>query len=211
MPPEGPLMRAVNLLPRDAGQKGLGLPSAPVLVGVCAGVLVAALLGADFMMQSVKVRHEQTQLDSLKAQVAALPPAPPGPTAAATQLAGEHSARVTALSSAMANRVSWDRVFREFSLVLPDDVWLTSLTAHAPVSATSGQPTGGGGQPTQFTISGKTYSHDGVARLLSRLALVPDLQNPTLMSSSLTNAGGLSVVEFQIVADIRTATGAPPS
>jgi hypothetical protein len=48
-------MRAVNLLPRDHSQKGGGLPSAPVLAGVCAGVLVAAILGADFMMQSGKV------------------------------------------------------------------------------------------------------------------------------------------------------------
>jgi Tfp pilus assembly protein PilN len=200
-------MRAVNLLPRDAGQNGVGLPSLPVLVGVCVGVLVTAVLAADFMMQSGKVTKEQRTLDSLEAQVAALPAAPPGPSAEQTQLAGEHSARVTALSSAMGNRVAWDRILREFSLVLPDDVWLTTLTAHSPVSpaATPGTAPSSGTTPTEFALTGRTYSHDGVARLLSRLQVVPDLQNVTLVSSTLSKVAGQDVVEFNIVADIRTA------
>lgn len=208
-------MRAVNLLPKDHNQKGGNLPSAPVLAGVCMGVLVAALLGADFMMQSGKIATEQRTFDELQAKVDALPPAPEGPSAAQTQLAGEHSSRVTALSGAMANRVAWDRIFREFSLVLPSDVWLTSLTAHAPVSpsaavtgvAASSTP----GAPTQFSINGRTYSHDGVARLLSRLQVVPDLQNVTLVSSTMSKVGSQEVVDFSILADIRTATGGPTS
>lgn len=204
-------MRAVNLLPKDQHQKGAGLPSLPVLVGVSAGVLVAALLAADFMMQSGKITKEQRNLDSLQAQVDALPPAPAGPSAAQTQLAGEHSARVSALSAALANRVPWDRILREFSLVLPDDVWLTSLTAQSPVSpsAVPGVAPSSGGAPTQFSIAGRTYSHDGVARLMSRLQVVPDLQNVTLVSSTLSKVAGQDVVDFSIVANIRTASGAP--
>ena len=208
-------MRAVNLLPKDHSQKNAGLPSAPVLAGVCMGVLVAALLGADFMMQSGKIAKEQRTLDELQAKVDALPAAPEGPSTAQTQLAGEHSARVTALSGALANRVAWDRIFREFSLVLPGDVWLTSLTAHAPVSpagaATGAVPPAPGAAPTQFSINGRTYSHDGVARLLSRLSVVPDLQNVTLLSSTMSKVGSVNVVDFSIVADIRTATGGPTS
>jgi Tfp pilus assembly protein PilN len=208
-------MRAVNLLPRDTKQGGLGRPTTPVLVGVCALVLVVALLGADYMMQSGKVANEQQKLDALQAKVEGLPPAPSGPSPAQTELAGEHSARVTALSSALANRVAWDRVFREFSLVLPDDVWLTTLTAHAPVSpgaASTGTSTPASSTtPTEFVISGNTYSHDGVARLLSRLQVIPDLQNVTLVSSTLTKVGGQDVVSFQIAADIRTAGGSPTS
>jgi Tfp pilus assembly protein PilN len=205
-------MRAVNLLPKDHSQRGSGLPSTPVLVGVCAGVLAVALLGADFMLQSSKVTKARQRLDALQARVNALPPAPAGPSAETTELASEHSARVTALSSALTNRVAWDRVFREFSLVLPDDVWLTALNAHSPVSpsGTSGTPTTTG-TPTQFAITGRTYSHDGVARLISRLQVVPDLQNVTLVSSTLSKAAGQDVVEFNIVADIRTASGVPPS
>jgi Tfp pilus assembly protein PilN len=204
-------MRAVNLLPKDQAQTRGGLPSTPGLVGVCAAVLVAAIVGAAFMMQSAKVTKEQQKLDALQARVDALPPAPAGPTAGATQLASEHSARVAALSAALSNRVAWDRVFREFSLVLPDDVWLTSLTAQSPVSpaAASTSPAPTTGQPTGFVIQGHTYSHDGVARLLSRLQLIPDLQNVSLVSSTLGEVAGQSVVEFSIAASIRTASGSP--
>ncbi len=204
-------MRAVNLLPRDHAQRPVGLPSTPVLVGICTGVLVVAGLGTDFMLQSAKIAKEQTKLDALQARVQQLPAAPAGPSAGATELAGEHSARVSALSSAMANRVAWDRIFREFSLVLPDDVWLTTLTAHSPVSPSAAGVASSGGAPTEFTITGRTYSHDGVARLLSRLQVIPDLQNVTLVSSSLSQVSGQPVVEFNIVADIRTVSGSPSS
>jgi Tfp pilus assembly protein PilN len=200
-------MRAVNLLPRDQHQKALSLPSTPVLVGICAGVLVAAGLGTDFMIQSAKVTNEQHKLDGLQARVQALPEAPAGPSAGETQLAGDHSARVSALSAAMANRVAWDRIFREFSLVLPDDVWLTTLTANSPASSAASTT----GTPTQFSITGRTYSHDGVARLLSRLQVIPDLQNVTLVSSTRDEVAGQPVVQFNIVADIRTASGSPSS
>src|SRR5438874_10644732 len=127
-------MRAVNLLPRDLAQKGTGLPSAPVMAGVCAGLVVAAVLGADFMMQSGNAAKEQRSLDALQARVAKLPAAPPGPTSSGRNLASEHNARVVSLSTAMSTRVAWDRVLREFSLILPDDVWLTSLAAMSPTS-----------------------------------------------------------------------------
>src|SRR2546429_4249255 len=97
-------MRAVNLLPKDHNQKSVGLPSTPVLVGICAGVLVAAGLGTDFMIQSAKVAKEQRKLDALQARVHQLPEAPAGPPAGATQLAREHSAPATGPSAAMANR-----------------------------------------------------------------------------------------------------------
>src|SRR5438128_5627347 len=179
-------MRAVNLLPRDQGQRTIKKESLPVLVGACSGVLVAAVLGAMFMMGSGKVAAQQRKLDDLNRIYRALPPPPAGPSAAQQQLAGEQSARVSALSSALTSRVSWDRVFREFSLVLPDDVWLTTLSAKSPISPTTNAASSSGGAPSEFIITGRTYSHDGVARLLSRLQVVPDLINVQLVSSTLS-------------------------
>jgi len=202
-------MRAVNLLPRDHGQRTIKKESLPVLVGACGALLVAAVLGAMFMMGSGKIAAQQRKLDDLNRRFAALPPAPPGPSSEQQQLAGEQSARVAALSSALASRVSWDRVFREFSLVLPDDVWLTQLSAKSPISpATNAASNGGSTAPSEFLISGRTYSHDGVARLLSRLQVVPDLTNVQLVSSTLSKLGNLDVVEFSIAADIKSAPGA---
>jgi Tfp pilus assembly protein PilN len=201
-------VRAVNLLPRDHGQRTIKKESLPVLVGACSAVLVLAVLGAMFMMGSGKIAAQQRKLDDLNRRFQALPPPPPGPTAAEQALAGEQSARVTALSAALASRVSWDRVFREFSLVLPDDVWLTELSAKSPISpATNASSSSGTGTPSEFTITGRTYSHDGVARLLSRLQVVPDLTNVQLVSSTLAKVGNQDVVEFSIAADIKSASG----
>ena len=201
-------MRAVNLLPRDHGQRTIKKESLPLLVGGCTGLLVVAVLGAMFMMGSGKIAAAQRNLDDLNRQFEALPPPPPGPSAAQQQLAGEQSARVSALTTAMSSRVSWDRVFREFSLVLPDDVWLTSLTAKSPVSpATNSSSTSGSTVPSMFVIQGRTYSNDGVARLLSRLQVVPDLTNVQLISATRAKVGNQPVVEFNIAADIAPATG----
>jgi Tfp pilus assembly protein PilN len=202
-------MRAVNLLPRDQAQRTIKKESLPVLIGACSGVLVFAVLGAMFMMGSGKVAAQQRKVDDLNRIYQALPPPPAGPSTAQQQLAGEQSARVTALSTALTSRVAWDRVFREFSLVLPEDVWLTTLSAKSPISPVTNTPsTTGTGPPSQFTIQGRTYSHDGVARLLSRLQVVPDLTNVQLVSSTLSKVGGQDVVEFSIAADIKV-TGAP--
>jgi Tfp pilus assembly protein PilN len=200
-------VRAVNLLPRDTSRKS-ALPSTPVLVGVCCGVLVVALLGGDYLLKSADVAKAQRNLDSLTAQVAALPPTPAGPSPAQTQLASENNARVLALTSAMSSRVSWDRVLREFSLVLPNDVWLTSMTARSPVSPSALVPADtSGSAPPAFEIDGHTYSNDGVARLLSRLQVIPDFTNVTLLSSSAANVGGQSIVEFHITANLRSSGG----
>ncbi len=202
-------MRAVNLLPRDQNQRTVTKESLPVLVGACAAVLVAAVLGAMFMMGSGKVATAQRKVDDLNRRYEALPPPPPGPSAAQQQLAGEQSARVGALSTAMTSRTAWDRVLRQFSLVLPDDVWLTTLTAKAPISPLTGASTGGTA-PSQFIIQGRTYSHDGVARLLTRLQVIPDLTNVQLQSSTLSKVGTHDVVDFSIAADIKVA-GSPGS
>ena len=201
-------MRAVNLLPRDSGQRTIKKESLPALVGACSALLVVAVLGAMFMMGSGKIASQQRKVDDLNRQFQALPPPPPGPTAAQQQLAGEKGARVSALMTALSSRVSWDRVFREFSLILPEDVWLTSLSAKSPISpATNTSSTGGSTVPSMFTVQGRTYSHDGVARLLSRLQLVPDLTNVQLISSTRSKVGNQPVVEFTIAADIASATG----
>jgi Tfp pilus assembly protein PilN len=201
-------MRAVNLLPRDHGQRTIRKESLPLLVGACSGLLVLAVLGAMFMMGSGKIASQQRKLDDLNRQFQALPPPPPGPTVAQQQLAGEQSARVAALTTALSSRVSWDRVFREFSLILPEDVWLTSLTAKSPISPlTNASSSGGSTVPSMFTIQGRTYSHDGVARLLSRLQVVPDLTNVQLISSIRSKVGNQPVVDFTIAADISAAGG----
>jgi Tfp pilus assembly protein PilN len=187
-------MRAVNLLPRDAARSGLK-PTAPLLTGVIGSVLVTTALCVGFLLESAKVAEKRNELDAARAELALVPPpALTGPTDA-NGLAGQEAARVTALQAALTGRVAWDRLLREVSMVLPKDVWLSALTLATPAP---GDVTG-----TPFVLIGNAYSHEGVARLLSRLALIPDLTNVRLDHSNKMTPGERSAVEFKIMAAIR--------
>lgn len=194
-------MRAVNLLPRDDGRQGKPKQNNPLLVGGVAGtVLLTAILAAWFLTASAGVADNQKRRDAAQAELAATP-VPPPTTPGTTALDQEKSSRISALSSALAGRLAWDRVLREVSLVLPDEVWLTSLSAQAPTGAAA-SPTASAG----FAINGRTYSHDGVARLLARLSLVPHLSNVQLQhSANATSETGRKVVEFTINATVKAA------
>lgn len=205
-------MKAINLLPRDQVQRSrISKENRPIVVAACAGVLVTALLASQFLAQSGTAAAEQQTLDGLNTQLESLPTPPPGPTAGQSKLVSERSTRLIALESALETRVAWDRVLREFSLVLPEDVWLTQLDLRAPVSPSTNQPASADDSPAGLTITGSTYSQDAVARLLSRLAVLPDLTNVQLVSSASSSSSGSKVVTFSIAADIRSSAQKAPS
>jgi Tfp pilus assembly protein PilN len=118
---------------------------------------------------------------------------------------------LAAITTAMSTRIAWDRILRELSQVLPSDVTLGSLTLTAPpapVAAVAGTaaPTT---TATGLSINGNAFSSDGVARLLSRLMLIPDLSDVTLSSSSANSAAGGGVT-FAITAGVKGAPALPP-
>jgi Tfp pilus assembly protein PilN len=196
-------MRAVNLLPRDEVRKSFEAKRGVVVGGVGGAALVTALLASMTMSAGGAVKEKQSTLDSLRAQIAAIPPAPVKDTSDEDALAAQKTARVGALSAALSGRIAWDRVLRQVSLVLPEDVWLTNLAAAAPVAtAASGSGT--------FTLTGSTYSQNGVARFLSRLAVVPDLANVRLQASQSALVNQRELVQFTILADVRPAGAASP-
>jgi Tfp pilus assembly protein PilN len=191
-------MRAVNLLPRDAEQARKG-PQLPIVVGCAGAVLTAIVLAGGYLSASSKVGDENAKLAEVQAKIAAVPkPEPEAPTV--SSLPQERQARVAALASALSQRVAWDRILREISLVLPEDVWLRTLSATAPGPTPSATATG-------ITIEGFTYSQAAVARLLARLAVVPDLADVTLQSSTTADVGGRDIVSFTIAGNVRP-TGA---
>jgi Tfp pilus assembly protein PilN len=204
-------MRAVNLLPTDIADAKTREINAPLLAGVIGAVIVTFVLAAGFLHESAKVAHNRTELDAARSELALIPAPAPVDTVSST-LAGEQTQRVAALQTALNGRMAWDRLLREISLVLPGDVWLSDLTLLAPttvpitpdagaVAATPTTPA----TPTAtgLTMNGSAFSHQGVARLLSRLALVPDLENVTLGHSTRVNPGKRGPVEFSVTAGIR--------
>ena len=60
--------------------------------------------------------------------------------------------------------------------------------------------------PNAFSIGGYTYSEDSVARLLTRLQLLPMLSGVTLGTTTSSSVGNKPVVQFLV-----TATVTPPA
>jgi Tfp pilus assembly protein PilN len=203
-------MRAVNLLPKDAsgGRSLLTAKNAPMLAGVGVGLVCAVGLSAGYLSTSSKLSDANLGLADAQAQLDALPKPKPVAAPAAPQLAAAKTARVAAVSSALAGRVMWDRLLSELSQVLPGDVWLTSLDLTAPETgadaATATTTTTG---VSGFDLKGTTYSHDSVARFLSRLALVPELADVELLNSTRAQDG--RTVTFEMKANLKASPSAP--
>src|SRR5438477_10319610 len=213
-------VRAINLLPRDdRRRKGPSIPTPVAVTSIAGFTLVAALLGLLFVSAQGTLKSRRLELAQKQQELAAIPVPAQNQVQQQDALVADKKARVTALNAALSRRIAWDRVLREFALVLPDDVWLLNLSARAPTSAattasttsttagsTSGTSTSAGSLATGelgFTIDGYTYSHEAVARLLTRLSVIPDLEQVQLEKSEQADLGGRSVVQFKIEANVR--------
>ena len=137
-------MRPVNLIPPDL-RRG---DSAPLRTGPLAymllGALVLALAGvmalvltnnqiADRKAEVAQLQHEDAAAQAQARRLAAY-----------TQFQAMSEQRVATVTSLANSRFDWERVMRELSLILPDDVWLVSLDASAGGDA-GGESSGGSG------------------------------------------------------------------
>ena len=203
---EIPLMRAFNLLPReDARDLRHARPKAHLVLAVVGALLFAGVGGA-YVVMSGGVSDKRSTRDVLRTQLQALQAeaAKAGPKLPDPALASEKNLRTYALESALSGRVAWDRLLREVSLVLPEDVWLTGLSSTPPAAAID--PTAPP-IPSTVTVSGYARAQDGVAHMLSRLALVPELSSVQLVSSQIALIGETEVFQFQISALVKLPEG----
>jgi Tfp pilus assembly protein PilN len=186
-------VRAVNLMPRDERRGArLQLGRLPLL-GAAGGVILVT--AAAFLLASSASSTTddlKAELQAVEAAIARVPDAP-GAAVNSGAMVQERSDRVAALSAALTTRRAFDRVLREIALVLPANVWLTSLDATSGASTAAlgaaapppqAVPTAGG-----VTIEGATYSHDAVATVLARLSLVPSLSGVRLTATALVDPG----------------------
>lgn len=189
-------MQAVNLLPKEpsAARKRRGPNLDPALSALIGGLLV--VVGGLFLgsiSASGDLVAKRDAVADLQARLGRLPKPEPQPAADAA-LVSEQQARSDALTTALTSRVAWDAVLRRFSLVLPEDVWLTRLSA---------TDSGTTGASRLLQVSGYTYSHSAVARLLARLSVVADLRDVQLQRSALVELAGRKVVQFEVAASVR--------
>ena len=229
-------MRAVNLLPKDLqNAKSIRHEDPAVVVGSALAVIVMITLCAAFLSAHGKANTQQAALTKARLELAQLaahhraptpvkPSAPITPIVPPPAVTGEEATWLSAVSTSLSQRIAWDRVLREVSLVVPSDVTLTQLTMTAPTPTSEAAAATPGAQAAQgFVIAGNAFSYDSVARLLSRLSLVPDLSNVTLASTGSAAAGSSgssgssspppssgSGVTFNITAAVAGPPAAPP-
>ena len=200
-----PLMHAFNLLPKEEvrTEKESKQSAIPHVIVALAGVLVFAALAAFYLSSSAAVTKKSGELDDLRGDLASLqvPEKQPQAPSEAANVDSERVARTAALSTALADRLAWDRVLRELALVLPADVTLVTLDATAPSPGSAGAATSGG--VSSFRVTGTSASQASVARLLSRLQVIPELQNVQLEFATASEDPAVPGVNFAITASVR--------
>ena len=226
-------MRAVNLLPKELQtRKSIREEDPAVVVGSALGLVVMIALGLAFYVEHGAAAKQQARLNTARLALAQLsvkehelkpkstkPKVPITPVVPPPSVTGQEATWLSSVETNLSDRIAWDRVLREVSLVMPDDVTLTSLTMTAPSTAAVipgvSEPTTS--SATGFSIAGDAFSYDSVARLLSRLELVPDLNDVTLTNTSSGSAttggssgGSTAGVQFNISANVKGAP-APPA
>jgi Tfp pilus assembly protein PilN len=209
-------MRAVNLLPRQQVEQKRERPNAVVFIAGIGGAAVVLALVAGFLLANRSVDRQRQALSTARAVLATTPAhhVSAQTNAFRSAILSQREQRTLALAAAIGKRVAWDRILRRMTLVLPDDVWLTSVTGSVPLqpaaTAATATPTSSAlpAAGTALTIQGSTYSQAGVARLLARLQVLPDLKNVQLQSSQAAAIGTQRVINFTIVSDIRKGGGA---
>ena len=122
-------MRPVNLIPPD--EQGLGTSRGPLRTGPAAYIIVAALALGLIMVIAIAVTSKQISDQQAKAETLRTD------LAAATERANSlrafsdfrqvQEARNQTVNSLAQSRFDWERVLRELSLVLPEDVWLLKM------------------------------------------------------------------------------------
>jgi len=207
-------MRPVNLIPPEerTGERRpmRGGPLAYVIVGA----LTAAVIGVAILaVTGNQITESKGEISRLKSEQATVE-AKATELQAFTQFHSLQEQRLATITSLAESRFDWERVMRELALVLPGDVWLTSLTgtANAGVSvegATSVSLRSSIPGPA-LDMSGCASSQDAVAGFVQALEEIDGVTRVGVKSSGLgddTAASGAStcqtrdfIAEFQLVA-----------
>lgn len=211
-------MRPVNLIPPDM-RRG---DSAPLRTGPLAyivlGALALALVGVTMLvLASNEVAEKKDELVTLRREDAAAK-ARAEALAPYAQFQAMSQQRVETVASLADSRFDWPRVMRELSLVLPDDVLLTELSAGAGATEGEGGEGLSGITGPSLELSGCTGDQDAVAHFVTALKDIDAVTRVGLQSSAAGegdgasgNSGNCSTAGFEIQFEFVVAFDAAPA
>lgn len=180
-------MRPIDLTPSEMRQGA----RAPMRTGpipyILVGALVAVLVGVALLVTTGnQVTERETEVAQLKHENAAAQRQARRLTPY-VQFQTLHEQRLATISSLADSRFDWERVIRELSLVLPEDVWLTELNASASGAEESGGSSGlrGSIAGPAMELEGCTVGQESVARFVNALKDIDGVTRVAVASSEL--------------------------
>lgn len=180
------MVRRINLVP--VAERARTKTDVGALALIIVGVIVLAGIGFSYYYFSNQLSTKKDELAQLQAENAQVQ-AELASLAGFDALAQKKDQAQAVVQSLYVGRTLVSQVLGDFSLVIPDNAWLNSLSVDAPVSAVAGAVNGGAASAGKVDIQGNTYSFEDVATFLVRLGLVPGFVDVNLASAT-SAAGG---------------------
>lgn len=190
-------MRPVNLIPPDQRRGDSAQLRTGPLLYIVLGALALALIGVTVLVLT------ENQISDSKAEVVSLRHEDKAAEAKAKKLSAYvqfrtlAEQRITTVESLADSRFDWERVMRELSLVLPSNVWLTSLSATASAESSSGAEGGGGASGLRDAVPGPALELSGcgagqeaVAGFVAALKDIDGVTRVGVGSSELASSSG---------------------
>jgi Tfp pilus assembly protein PilN len=194
-------MTQVNLLPVEVQQRRKTRRLTTMVTSAVAGVLGFLIL--IFILQSARLAAANRDLEEQRAANGRLQTEINGLTRF-EQLKQSVTEKETLLANLLRGEVLWSGVLRDISLVIPRDMWLTSLSGQVQVSSTASTSTPvGEGLVGSIQFQGQAFAHTTVADWLTRLEQVEGWLNPWVSTSS--KAGTGTEVTFSSSVDLSVA------
>jgi Tfp pilus assembly protein PilN len=213
-------MKRINLLPPEARVKASR--ERGLIYSVLFLVAVVVVLGLVYVWQTGIVNNKQDQLSQIQAQQRAVA-AEAATLAPYAQIQAQRVAMTATGKGIYEARVPWSTILEEVSLVIPENVRLQSMNCVVPAPMQPGAAAAAAGTAaasTDVTFTGTTYTHQDVAEFMTRLGLIPQLENIQLGSStgsapvpasSTGTSSTPATVSFTVTAQLRPYTTPPPT
>ena len=190
-------MRPVNLIPPEQRRGEHAQLRTGPLAYIVLGALVLVLAGVTMLvLTGNRIAESKTEVATLKQEDAAAQ-AQAQRLAAYSQFRTLSEQRIATVRSLADSRFDWERVMRELALVLPSDVWLTTLSASASPATSVGSEGSSSAGGLRSAIAGPALELNGcatgqeaVAGFITALKDIDGVTRVGVQSSELASKSG---------------------
>jgi len=192
-------MNRINLLPPEILEKRKS--ERRLIYVAIAAVMVAVVLAGVYGFALMRVSAREKEL-AVRQQELAQEQARAAELKVFEDKSLELSRRKAIADTALAGRRNWARLFDEVSLVMPTDLWVSSLNAAEEGGLTID------GFAVDSASDSPDLGHKSIAKLLVRLANLDQLVDVWLTNASKTKLNESQVIQFNVSAGVSEPTTA---